>query len=214
MATFFSDMTGSQMAITIVALLLAHYAGCVVYKFFVDPLRDIPGPWSTRITRLWLLGEIDSGHSHLTFHRLHEKYGPVVRVTRNLYSFNSPEDQKKIYDLKGKMAKTAYYDTGGNPGEPNLFTTRDEADHADRRKRIAALYTMSSMVHYEDAVDRMNTVLVRKFTEFAKQRELVNIPSFMQYYSFDVIGEITIDHSFGMMEANSDVDGLCKLTHR
>ncbi|KXT10315.1 hypothetical protein AC579_1124 [Pseudocercospora musae] len=43
----------------------------------------------------------------------------------------------------------------------------------------------SSMVHYADAVDRMNVVLIRRFTRFAKQQELVNIPSFMPYYSLE-----------------------------
>lgn len=51
---------------------------------------------------------------------------------------------------------------------------------------------MSSMVSYEDAVDRMNAVCTRKFGEFSERKEKVLIPQFMQYYAFDVIGEITV----------------------
>ncbi|KAK4496389.1 hypothetical protein PRZ48_012369 [Zasmidium cellare] len=183
------------------------------YVLFLDPLRDIPGPSWARWTRLWLLKEISSGQSHLTFPKLHDKYGPVVRVTPNLYSFNSLEDQKKIYKLKDPLAKTAYYDTGADPGVANIFTIRDEKEHSDRRRRIASLYTMTSMVNYEEAVDRMNATCVRKLEEFAKRRSAVDIPQFMQYYAFDVIGEISIDRSFGMMEGEADVDDMVKIAH-
>ncbi|KAF2166953.1 hypothetical protein M409DRAFT_23000 [Zasmidium cellare ATCC 36951] len=183
------------------------------YVLFLDPLRDVPGPFWARWTRLWLLNEISSGQSHLTFPKLHDQYGPVVRITPDLYSFNSPEDQKKIYKLKDPLAKTAYYETGGDPGVPNIFTICDEKEHSDRRRRIASLYTMTSMVHYEEPVDRMNALCVKKFEQFAKQKKRVNIPQFMQYYAFDVIGEISIDSSFGMMENEGDVDNMVKIAH-
>ena len=58
------------------------------------------------------------------------------------------------------------------------------------------MYTMSSMVSYEPAVDEMTHVCVRKLKEFAKEGRLVDIPHWMQYYAFDVIGAITVSSPF------------------
>lgn len=48
------------------------------------------------------------------------------------------------------------------------------------------------MVNYEEAVDWMNAVCVRKFEEFAERKTPVMIPRFVQFYAFDVLGEITV----------------------
>jgi hypothetical protein len=49
------------------------------------------------------------------------------------------------------------------------------------------------MVAYEDAVDNMTNVCIRKMQQFANESRLISVPDFMQFYAFDVIGEITVN---------------------
>ena len=51
---------------------------------------------------------------------------------------------------------------------------------------------MSSMVSYEKAVDEMTDVCIRKMYQFAEESRLIEIPHWMQYYAFNVIGETTV----------------------
>jgi len=51
---------------------------------------------------------------------------------------------------------------------------------------------MSTMVAYESAVDRMTAVCLRKLGQIGREERSVSVPQFMQYYAFDVIGEITV----------------------
>ncbi|KAJ5976750.1 Cytochrome P450 [Penicillium viridicatum] len=37
------------------------------------------------------------------------------------------------------------------------------------------------MVSYEDAIDRMTTLCMGKMDEFAKEKQLIAIPNFMQF---------------------------------
>ncbi|SPN96513.1 related to cytochrome P450 CYP3/CYP5/CYP6/CYP9 subfamilies [Cephalotrichum gorgonifer] len=67
---------------------------------------------------------------------------------------------------------------------------------------------MSSMVSYEKAVDDMTTICIRKMHQFAEDGRLTDVPHWMQYYAFDVIGEITFNKSFGMMEHEADTTGM------
>lgn len=117
-----------------------------------------------------------------------------MRVGPNRYSINLPSGVKTIYELGGKYSKTDYYKPLLAPDvdQQNIFTIQDSDLHKERRRKIASLYTMSSMVSYEKAVDEMTRVCVRKMHEFAEQGRMINIPQWLQYYAFDVIGEITV----------------------
>ncbi|GMG08430.1 unnamed protein product [Aspergillus oryzae] len=151
-----------------------------LYNLFFSPLRNVPGPFWARFTILWEFSQLMKGRSHEEYIKLHKKYGPVI----------DPQDVKKIYGFGADFPKSEFYDSLGDP--KNIFTVRDNEDHKDRRRKVASLYTMSSMVAYEDAVDRMTTLCIKKMTDLAASRKLISIPKFMQFYAFDVIGEITV----------------------
>ncbi|KAH7146836.1 cytochrome P450 [Dactylonectria estremocensis] len=175
-----------------------------------SPLRKVPGPFLARLTRWWEYRMVVRGDSNLEYIRLHKKYGPIVRVGLNRYSVSQPSDVKTIYELGGKFTKSDYYKPLLNPirDEQNIFPIQDNELHKDRRRKISPLYTMSSMVSYEEAVDEMTRVCMRKMHQFAEEGRLIEIPHWMQFYAFDVIGEITFNKSFGMMENEGDTTGM------
>ena len=47
------------------------------------------------------------GNYHKEIHRLHEKYGPVVRISPNVLSLNYPELISTIYDTKENYLKVS-----------------------------------------------------------------------------------------------------------
>lgn len=49
-----------------------------IYQAYFTTLRDIPGPWQARFTRLWLLNAISSRSFHTINLDLHRKYGTLV----------------------------------------------------------------------------------------------------------------------------------------
>lgn len=66
-------------------------------KYFLDPLRNIPGPFLARFTRLWYLNQIYKGHFEKTNIELHKKYGPIVRIAPREYSIDDVQATKEIY---------------------------------------------------------------------------------------------------------------------
>lgn len=99
---------------------------------------------------------------------------------------------KTIYAPTGGFAKSDWYEAAGHPDRPNILNAQDARHHAEKKRKIVGLYTMSTMVNYEGAVDKMNAVLKRKFREFAESKRLIQLPVFLQYYAFDVISVITV----------------------
>lgn len=77
----------------------------------------------------------------------------------------------------------------------NLFNLTDSKEHSMLRRKLANPYTMSSLVSYEPFVDECSSILLQKMTEFALNKDRVDLGKWFQYYAFDVIGQITVGGS-------------------
>ena len=68
-----------------------------ILRAIYSPLRHLPGPFMARFTRGWYAWQMYCGDFHETNQKLHEKYGPIVRLSPNEYSISDPETVKTIY---------------------------------------------------------------------------------------------------------------------
>lgn len=85
---------------SVASVALVSGAALVLYsllQFILDPLRNIPGPFFARFTRLWYFIEIYKGRFELTEIELHKKYGPIVRIAPHEYSIDDVDAAKIIY---------------------------------------------------------------------------------------------------------------------
>ena len=89
-----------------------------------------------------------------------------------------------------------------------MFSTRDDADHTERKRKIAGLYSMSTMINYEPAVDQMIQAGVKKLSEFAESQQLMPMDKFFHYFAFDLIVRITYNRDLGFLERFDDLNGL------
>lgn len=94
-------------------LILIALGFIIVYNAFqviFDPLRDIPGPFLARFTRLWYLLELYKGRFELTNIELHKKYGAIVRIAPSEYSIDDVESARTIYGHGSSFVKVRTYD--------------------------------------------------------------------------------------------------------
>ncbi|EEU41315.1 uncharacterized protein NECHADRAFT_46257 [Fusarium vanettenii 77-13-4] len=194
-------------------LLLGQICYTIVWlfhAFFLSSLRKLPGPFLARLTRLWEVRKVTTGDIHDIMIDLHETHGPIVRIAPNRYDFNTPEAVKIIYRIGNAFHKSHFYDPFGSPQFKNLLNELDNSRHAAMRRQLASLYTMSTLMSYESAVDGQTLILREKLLKFCDQGEVIDVPQFLQFYAFDVIGVITVGESMGMMESNTDMHGACR----
>jgi len=68
---------------------------------------------------------------------------------------------------------------------------------------------MSSLVSYEPLVDSTTAVYIKRTRElFVEQGQRCNFSQWLQYFAFDVIGELTWSKRLGYIERNEDVEGV------
>ncbi|KAJ5547808.1 hypothetical protein N7513_005042 [Penicillium frequentans] len=179
-----------------------------------SPLKGIPGPFWTRFTSLWYLDRCRKGRLERDNIDLHQKYGPIVRISPDHYSISDIADIKIVYGPGSKFPKSAWYDGWRHPQQWTVFSDRDIKRHSENRKRFTGLYSMSSVVNYEPFVDRCIDIFSQRFNEFADRNQVFDLGHWFQCYAFDVIGDITFGQRFGFLDHGNDIDGAIKAVHQ
>ena len=70
---------------------------------------------------------------------------------------------------------------------------------------------MSQLVSYEPLVDSTTDAYIKQTRAlFLEQGQRCNFTQWLQFFAFDVIGELTWSKRLGYVERNVDVDGVVK----
>lgn len=91
----------------LVGLIGSNLLALSIYRLLLHPLRNLPGPPLAKVTRLWHSWRYLRGSWHDDILKLHEKYGPVVRIAPNEVSFVDGQALKKVYSYAGACPKVS-----------------------------------------------------------------------------------------------------------
>lgn len=78
------------------ALVLVVLACTVIRRRYFSPIKDVPGPFLASITRLHHVYHIYMGKQSHWVTKLHEEYGPCVRIAPDEVSVSHPDAPKKL----------------------------------------------------------------------------------------------------------------------
>lgn len=115
-----------------------------------SPLARLPGPWYSKFTSLVLKWHELHANRTKFIHKLHLRYGPVVRLGPNEASFTSAAAVKEIYGSGGSgYDKTEFYNLFTIYGKRTMFSTLDKEAHARRKRILADRYANSNVMKSE-----------------------------------------------------------------
>lgn len=154
----------------------------------------------------------DTQGTHVSLHR---KYGDVVRLGPNVLSFADPRAIKTIYGLNKGMTKTDFYIVQQAVAKgirlQSLFSTKDEDYHAKYRRCVNNAFAMSSLVGYEPLVDSTTDAFIEQTQQrYCATGKSCNFSRWLQFFAFDVIGDLTWSKRIGFVDRDEDVDGIVK----
>lgn len=92
---------------------------------------------------------------------------------------------------------------------PSLFSTTSEPFHASLRRSVNSAFSMSTLIQYEPFVDSTTELFLAQTEKlYSSPNQPCNFSKWLQYYAFDVIGEMTYSKRHGFLEENRDIDGI------
>ncbi|KAH9808836.1 putative Cytochrome-P450 family protein [Teratosphaeria destructans] len=199
----------THLLISSAVLLLAVYQITWAYA----KLRDVPGPIAAKFTNLWRLLVVWSRDSHDTYLCLHKQHGDVVRTGPNVVSICKPDMVQQIYGVQKGYVKSDFYAVWqtivSGKRTPSLVFTTDEALHAKMKRPIAQSFSLSTLVEFEPLIDSTTAVFLTRLDKlYASTGKVCDLGQWLQWYAFDVIGELTFSRRLGFMERAEDVEGI------
>ncbi|TRX94632.1 hypothetical protein FHL15_004404 [Xylaria flabelliformis] len=191
-----------------IALLLwplVRAAGRVFYNIFFHPLRKFPGPLVCRATNLWRVRRILSGDLPQEVRRLHEQYGPVVRISPYELAFIDSQAWKDIYGHHAsyEMAKDdKFYRPLGKRVADTIFSA-DRQHHSLLRRQLSHGFSDRTMHAQEPIFREYMDLLTKRLAERSDTGKPVDMAAWMNFITFDVIGNLAFGSDFGCLENSS-----------
>ena len=95
---------------------------------------------------------------------------------------------------------------------PSLFSLRDEDYHARLRRAVNSIFALSTLVQYEPFVNDIVRLFLEqmdaRFADKSGPEGIIDFPLWLQFYAFDVVGELTYSSKHGFLETGKDIDGM------
>ncbi|QKX59153.1 uncharacterized protein TRUGW13939_06285 [Talaromyces rugulosus] len=171
-----------------------------IYNAFFHPLRHFPGPLIHRISRVpWA---IRHARGEQAFHtqRLHDRYGPVVRIAPNHLSFTDPQAWKDIYYHRTEMAKSTEF-TRNVKNQITTIVNADQEEHQRLRRALAHGFSDSSMRQQEPIMLKHIGMLVDRLRqESSNGLKKSNMAEWYNWTTFDLSSDLIFAESFHCLE--------------
>ncbi|KAK6951538.1 hypothetical protein Daesc_006059 [Daldinia eschscholtzii] len=203
----------------------------LLYTRYRKQLSSIPGPFIASFSNLWKLAAVYYEDMPGWNMKVHDKYGPVVRIGPNHVSFASPEAFQVIHATRQAFAKVReyfflhmyrlitiygnqsdFYEVGAPVyhGEPleNLFSLRDVQRHATLRRNIGGLYTKAAVKDFEPQVDSCIELFMRQLADKTRNEPaILDMSVWLHFFAYDCLSEMNVSKKLGFLERGQDVNG-------
>jgi hypothetical protein len=100
-----SMLASSSLLLSLLAVLSLFWIAVRVRRLLRHDLRDLPGPFLAKFSGLYRLFMVGGGNAPAGYRKLHQQYGPIVRVGPNHVAVSDPSTIPVIYGLGSKFMK-------------------------------------------------------------------------------------------------------------
>lgn len=178
-----------------------------IANYFLDPfkLRRFPAPGYAAISSLWLALKGLKGQRTTSVHAAHMTLGPIIRIQPTHLSFNDPRALHDIYGHGSNIMKDDFYDTFASENVYHTVATKDRAEHARKRKNLAAAFAMKNVIHMEPVVRSQLTRFLSILDQHAGAKTPINIRRWLNLLTFDIASELAFGEDLGFLKSGSDL---------
>ncbi|KAH8797552.1 cytochrome P450 monooxygenase-like protein [Hyaloscypha sp. PMI_1271] len=197
---------GKITAVGTASYFTALSTSILIYRAFFHPLRRFPGPFSAKLSKIThVLRIAKDSKNYLLNEQMFDKYGEFVRTGPNELITNSPEAVSVILGISSKCTKAPWYECVSYPNT-SLHLTRSRVEHDKRRKIWDRGFSAKALREYEHRVTGFTDDLISQLT--SRSGEPVNVSRWMNYYAFDMMGDMAFGKSFDMLKTGEKHDTI------
>lgn len=196
------SVTPATVVGALIACFLVLPATTIIYNLYFHPLSKFPSPaWRAafHFPDCW---SMLTGNAHVDTQKLHNQYGPVVRISPNALSFNTAQAWKDIYGSRVSKEQLEKDPIIFERGPAANVVVANNVDHTRIRKLLSHAFSESALREQESIITGYFDLLVSRLREQCQNPNIdkVDIMSWYNFTTFDIIGDLTLGESFRALE--------------
>ncbi|GFF34720.1 trichodiene oxygenase [Aspergillus udagawae] len=172
----------------------------IIYRLFFHPLAKVPGPLLARaffFYSFWY--NAHGGRLYLQIEKLHQRYGPTVRISPDEIHLSDPEDLDKIYYFGSRFGKSpAFYRAFGL--DNSLLTIPDNDLHRVRRAALNPFFSRKMVFELEDVVQAKAQKLTSRMRSALESTGYIDLHYGFRAVSLDVLTDYAFDDCYGCLD--------------
>ncbi|KAJ5564000.1 benzoate 4-monooxygenase cytochrome P450 [Penicillium frequentans] len=191
------------------SLLSLSLVGIIVYLFFrsikrlyFHPLSKIPGPKLAAISHIYefYYDVIKGGTFLFKIEKMHEHYGPIVRINPREIHIRDPSFYDEIYASGGrKRNKDAQFLKAYSvPG--SMVATVDHDQHRYRRNILNGFFSKRSVNELSPVVEEKVLKLMRRFETAYRAESIMRLDDAFSALASDVITQYSFGRSWDFLD--------------
>ncbi|KAL8688307.1 MAG: hypothetical protein Q9218_005749 [Villophora microphyllina] len=184
-----------------VSLSVVYVVGLYFYRAYFDQLSHIPGPKLAAAT-LWYefyYDVVKKGRYTWEIAKMHEKYGPIIRISPYEVHISDPEFIDQVYP--GSSVKTEKYSWGMRMfGLKHTHAVVPSHDlHRIRRNNFAHYFSKASLQRLEPRIQSVVDTLIARLKEIKGTGRVVKIQDMYACLTGDVVGQYAFSGSYDLL---------------
>ncbi|OCK93440.1 cytochrome P450 [Cenococcum geophilum 1.58] len=179
-------LSAHQLLALLSAALLGFVVAKAIYRLFFHPLANVPGPRLAAATWLYEVyyDLVQGGQFVFQLRRLHEKYGPIVRITPNELHVNDPDLIDLVYPSGGKTC---------------CCFTPDHHIHRLRRTALNRYFSKQAVAKFEPFVRNTAQKLCDALDDYAGKEPVVLSTAFSSFAT-DIVTEYAFARCYHFLD--------------
>ncbi|PYH76233.1 cytochrome P450, partial [Aspergillus uvarum CBS 121591] len=169
---------------------LVYAAALIFYRLSLSPLARFPGPRLAAATGLYEMYYqlIKGGIFTWQINRLHDQYGPIIRIKPDELHIRDPDYYATLYSGPGTHRnKEAGFSFIAFP--QSIFSTEDHALHRDRRRVLGQFFKKNAIRRLEPAIRANIALLEQHFASLVDTQGCLELHTAFQCFTSDTLSQ-------------------------
>ncbi|KAL4799004.1 cytochrome P450 [Aspergillus venezuelensis] len=160
-----------------------------IYRLYFHPLSHIPGRKLAAISHLYeIYHDIWRGGQYLfEIEKMHEQYGPIVRITPREVHISDPEFYEEIYAPSSRRREKdpTWVPIFGSP--TSMISTTNHEHHRFRRSILTNFFSKRNVQNLTPMIEERCLKLLQRFEEFHETDTIVQLDNAFSALTADII---------------------------
>ncbi|PHH83080.1 hypothetical protein CDD82_3615 [Ophiocordyceps australis] len=173
-----------------------------IYRVWFHPLAKFPGPRIQSLIHFPTLYKTYVLGTHsLEARDLHRKYGRAVRIGPNHLLLDGSIGWSQVFGHRKGKEEFSKQPTPFKIDELSIINSSLDI-HRRQRRQLSHAFSDAALLEQEPVIRKYIDMLLQRFHDRAARKEPVDVVSWFNFITFDIIGDLAYSESFDGLKNN------------